>query len=256
MTRANVLRLCRALMLLGMVCELLVTIGYPSSSYRVAQNVYAPLWHEETRSSKTTGIYYTTCMSCCLIVVAILQLYKAATRHHLCSVNEVVCSVNVASTLHNMQDIMPPGIVSSSNEHGILGCQQAGSAGILWFLVATLLLLAAAASPVYSHSALLQRCQSTMAYNTSSGMFHSGPLSLWIGTEAMFAAAPAAAWATWQQLIMTAKAPWCARPLQDSLVTTEESCAAAQHALNAHGTACTAPALHVTPGSAAVLQAC
>jgi hypothetical protein len=48
-----------------------------------------------------------------------------------------------------------------------------------------------------------------MQFNTSSRMFETGPLSLWLSTQPMFAAAPAAGWATWQQLMMTARHPWC-----------------------------------------------
>jgi hypothetical protein len=48
-----------------------------------------------------------------------------------------------------------------------------------------------------------------MQFNTSSSMFEAGPLSLWLSTAPMFEAAPAAGWATWQQLMMTARNPWC-----------------------------------------------
>ena len=49
-----------------------------------------------------------------------------------------------------------------------------------------------------------------MQFNTGSGMFETGQLSLWLSTQPMFEAAPAAGWATWQQLMMTARNPWCA----------------------------------------------
>lgn len=69
--------------------------------------------------------------------------------------------------------------------------------------------LPCAVSPIYCSSALLRRCQAPMQFNTSSSMYEAGPLSLWLSTQPMFAAAPAAGWATWQQLMVTARNPWC-----------------------------------------------
>ncbi|KAF6248449.1 hypothetical protein COO60DRAFT_1707039 [Scenedesmus sp. NREL 46B-D3] len=112
--RVTLLRLSRAAMLLGLALELFMTVKYPWAQKAVVENMYAPRWHEDSRS----------------------------------------------------------------------------------------------VSPIYDNSALLRRCQAPMQFNTSSGMFETGQLSLWLSTQPMFEAAPAAGWATWQQLMMTARNPW------------------------------------------------
>eukprot|EP00878_Enallax_costatus_P019363 GHUV01020426.1.p1 GENE.GHUV01020426.1~~GHUV01020426.1.p1 ORF type:complete len:508 (+),score=138.22 GHUV01020426.1:294-1817(+) len=65
-------------------------------------------------------------------------------------------------------------------------------------------------SPIYSSTKLLERCQSVMQYNISSLLYETGPMSVWSSAESLMASDPGAAWATWQELIWTARNPWAA----------------------------------------------
>jgi hypothetical protein len=53
--RASLLRLSRAAMLLGLALELFMTVKYPWAQKAVVENMYAPRWHEDSRSGGNAG---------------------------------------------------------------------------------------------------------------------------------------------------------------------------------------------------------